>query len=428
MKTAQEHEQAAREAREQAGVGNNDSQETEKPYVLTGGSPLDYLNAGLHDEDILIGDGWLERRGFFFVVAQSGIGKSQALLQICCCWSCGQGGQYAFYLDPFGGRPLRIIIIQNEDSRNDIYRQSCLLNALGFNKDQISLIHKNLWIETVRGKLGPAAIDTFKKIIELRNGCDLLILNPLSAYVKGDLTSTEDASEFLYGHVSPLLDQYDCGGGAAHHTPKSTGVVQKSKNKWSSWDFMYSGAGAATLTNFSRGYITIDPKGDSRVFDIRIAKRIELSGWNCGLEMFRWEQRGDARLWVPASKAEAQKAQTSAQKTIEDLRKLVPASGETIPKSVLEFQACKVAGFTQQEYRAALDQALDEFTPDDLRLYEWKRYNPHGASPVTIGRFPQPEHEKPHVIKAAQKAERERQRAAQMEAKRQAKIIQMSSH
>jgi hypothetical protein len=64
-------------------------------------------------------------------------------------------------------------------------------------------------------------------------------------------------------------------------------------------------------------------------------------------------------------------------------------------------------------------------TPDDLRLYEWERYNPRGRSPVTIGRFPQPENEKPHVIKAAQKAERECQRAAQMEAKRPVKVVQM---
>jgi hypothetical protein len=419
MRTADELKQAAREARER--VGKNDQDQEQTPYVLRGGSIIDYRKRGIHTQDILVGDGWLERGSFFLLVAQSGVGKSQAIVQICCCWACGKGGASAFFLDPFDGRALRIIIIQNEDSGNDIHRQSCVVDALGLNDEQLELLHKNLWIETVRGKLGAAAIDVIRKILDLRNGCDLLVLNPLSAYAKGDLTRTEDAGEFLYGQFSQLLDDFNCGGGAAHHTPKSTGTTQKSKDKWSSWDFMYSGAGAATMTNHSRAYMTIDPKGDSRVFDVRMAKRVEQSGWTASKQMFRWEQRGDSRIWVPASVAEAEKAQASSQKSIEDLLKLVPLTGKPIPKETLEHKACKGGGgFTRQNYRAVLAQAHSESTPDALRLYDWKIYNPDGGPLAAIARVPQPLEQKPEVIKAGLKEAKAQQVAAAKEAKRQA--------
>jgi hypothetical protein len=388
-------------------------QPTAQEYQLRGGSPLDYLNQGLHSEDILVGNGWLERGSAFFLVAQSGIGKSHMIAQICICWACGKGGPHAFFLEPFNGRPLRIVIIQNEDSRNDLYRQSLVLRALELSNEQRELVRANLWIETLRGKLGTEAIGSMRRILDRRNGCDLVVLNPLSAYVKGDLTRTQDAVEFLYGQFSPLLDDYNCAGAAAHHTPKSTGIGQKNKVNWTSYDFMYSGAGAATITNFSRAYITVDPKGSSRVFDVRMAKRFVESGWPTSEQLFKWAQREDCRLWVPASAADADAAQAKTQKSIEDLRKFVPATGDPIPVSKLEQEARIKGGFTQKEFRAVLDDARSETTPDNLRLYYWQVYNPEGGKFAAIARFPQPEDQKPEAVKARIKAE-----------KRQAKLKQ----
>ena len=375
-------------------------------YQLRGGSPLDYLYQGLHYEDILVGNGWLERGSAFFLVAQSGIGKSHMVAQICICWACGKGGPYAFFLEPFNGHPLRIVIIQNEDSRNDLYRQSLVLDALELTEAQRILVGTNLWIETLRGKLGKEAIGSIRRILDLRDGCDLVVLNPLSAYVEGDLTRTEDAVEFLYGQFSPLLDDYNCAGAAAHHTPKTTGATQRSRNKWSSYDFMYSGAGAATLTNFARAYITIDPKGSSQVFDVRMAKRFAESGWPTSQQLFKWAQREDCRLWIPASAAEAEAAQAKTQKTIQDLRKFVPAAGDPIPVTTLEQEARIKGGFTQKAFRAVLDDARSETTPDNLRLYYWQVYNPEGGKFAAIARFPQPEDQKPEAVKARIKAEK----------------------
>jgi hypothetical protein len=54
FKTAQEHKAEARKR-----AGDNDEQP--KPYEPKGGSPVDFQKKGICQEDILLGDGFLER-------------------------------------------------------------------------------------------------------------------------------------------------------------------------------------------------------------------------------------------------------------------------------------------------------------------------------------------------------------------------------
>src|SRR6266403_198475 len=212
MRTAEEHARAAREAREQAGQSSSShSQDEREEKIPDGFSPLDYLKEGIHEEDILIGDGFLERHSTLIMIAQSGVGKSSAATQTCCCWACGQGGMSAFDLNPFNGCPLRIVMIQSEDSRNDLYRQSLIVDGLSFSKADRELISDNFRIFTVRGKIGVKAIGSIRAILDKTNGCDILVLNPMSAYGEGDLSRTEDCVTFLYALWSPVLDDYGCG-------------------------------------------------------------------------------------------------------------------------------------------------------------------------------------------------------------------------
>lgn len=397
MKTAQEHEQAAREAREQAEQSN--SQEAKEEKIPDGFSPLDYLKEGIHEEDILIGDGFLERRSTLITIAQSGVGKSSATTQTCCCWACGQGGTKAFDLNPFNS-PLRIVMIQNEDSRNDLYRQSLIVDGLSFSKADKELISRNFRIFTVRGKIGVHAIASIKRILDKTNGCDILVLNPMSAYAEGDLSRTEDCVTFLYALWSPVLDDYDCGGWLLHHTAKTTGDRRKRQKEWTTFDYMYSGAGAATITNYGRAIVTVDTVGNSTTFAWRIAKRFSESGWPLSVQHYKWKVlESGCKLWVPASVVESSEAKRTG-KTLQDLFNLVPATLEPIPKDSLERIAIDEERFSRREYRSFLADAFNGSTPDALRLYEWQIYNPEGGHYVAICRKPQPDDEKPEAIKA----------------------------
>jgi hypothetical protein len=369
------------------------------------GSPLSYLKEGLHNEDILLGDGFLERGSTMMLIAQSGVGKSSAAMQACCCWACGKS---AFDFQQPADKPLSIVMIQNEDSRNDLYRQSLVLGGMGFDLETQELIDKNFRIITLRGKLGPTAVMAIRKILDTKSSTDLLVINPMSAYAKGDLTKPEDCVEFLYGQFSPLLDDYHCGGWLLQHTPKMTGGRRAAQKEWTSYDYMYSGAGAATITNYARGIVTIDSIGNSQTFAWRVAKRIRESGWPTETQFHKWHVLPTGcRLWVPASVADTREAQNHSSKKLEDLYKLVPAALEPIPKKFLMCKAMDEEGFTRRQYEGLLDEALNSSTPEDLRLYQWDIYNPEGGHYLAICRRLQPEDEKPDAVKARIKREKE---------------------
>jgi hypothetical protein len=353
-------------ARTGGAASGNGEQPPREPYKPRGNTPIGHRKRGVIPGEIVLGDGFLELGTAALLAGSSGIGKSSIAMQMGCCWSCGKP---AFYLEV--PRPLRIVMIQNEDSDNDLARQSEVITHLGVDEN---LIEKNFWIETVRGKIGGDAVLVMRDLVKWWRA-ELLMINPLSAYHAGDISSNKDNIAFLYGELGRLLDEKVCAIFGFHHKgkpPKTNG--KKPEDVY--FEIMYDILGGSTLTNFFRGLIAVSPIGNSEVFKFALAKRFKESGWPAKFEMFKWHEDPAKYLWVPASFAEADKAKGSG-KAIEDLRKLIPVLG-SIPKPTLEMEAMR-SGFTRPTYRGVLAQALDDSTPDDQRLYQWAIYNPRGV-------------------------------------------------
>jgi hypothetical protein len=415
---------ASEKAQAQHDPGQEYGDPTEEPYQPKGNTPIGYLQHGICQEDILLGDGFLERGSAGLLAGPSGIGKSSIAMQMGCCLGCGRT---AFDISP--PRQLRIVMMQHEDSRNDLVRQSELARSLSLDPE---LIHKNFWIETVRGKIGYAAVKVMRELVKWWRA-DLLLLNPLSAYHDGDISQNKDNVKFLYGELGALLDELRIGLFGFHHKGKPPKTAGASHKEDVYFEIMYDILGGSVLTNFFRAIMTVSPIANSEVFRFTVAKRFEESGWPMKNQQFKWHEDRTKRLWVPASVAETEKAKATVRKTVENLRALVPATGDPIPRTTLENKACKDNGFTRQAFRAVLDEARLEMTPDELRLYNWSIYNPNGGPIAAIGRLPQPEDEKPDVIKE-RRLETKRKEAAAVkeakrreaeEAKRQAKIVRL---
>jgi hypothetical protein len=415
---------SSEKAQAQQDAQQNFGDATRPAYELKGDSPVGYLKRGICEGDILLGDGFLERGSAVLLAGPSGIGKSSIGMQCGCCWSCGVP---AFDLPP--PRALRIVMVQNEDSPNDLVRMSEVVRHLGLD---LELIRQNFWIETLRGKIGPEAVMVMREVVQERRA-DVLLINPISAYHDGDISQNRDNIAFLYGELGELLDSEHIGIFAFHHKGKPPrNQVKNSRVQDVYFDIMYDILGGSTLTNFFRGIITVSPIGNSDVFRFTVAKRFEQSTWPSKSQQFKWHEDRTKRLWVPASVAETDQAQAEAQKTIEDLRKFVPATGEPIPKTTLEQEACKKGHFTQKDFRAVLDQALSETTPDELRLYYWPMYNPGGGSFARIARHPQPTDQTPEAIKERFQEQKRRQkeakRQADLQVRRAAKIVDLPRH
>jgi hypothetical protein len=325
--------------------------------------------------------------------------KSSISMQLGCFWACGKP---AFYLAP--ARSLRLVAMQHEDSHNDLYRMSALVEHSGLDP---GLVHENFWIETVRGKIGCGAVKIARDLVEFWKA-DILLINPLTAYHDGDISKNEDNIQFLYGELAALQDKTKIGIVAIHHEGKPPRNGGKKKDDVYH-EIQYKMLGGSTLTNFFRAIITVVPVGNSHVYAFTIAKRFEASGWEFKSEHFKWHEDRAKRLWVPAPAVEAEAAsKADCTKTLEDLRKLIPVVG-TIPREQLKNAAAN-AGFRCREYDGLLAQALDESTPDEERIYKWMIYNPEGRALVRYGRYEQPAGETAAVVRDA-KREEKRKRA-----------------
>jgi hypothetical protein len=390
---------------------NSGDNQEEFSYTPTGNTPVDYIERGICREDILLGEGFLERGCATLLAGPSGIGKSSIQMQKGCCWSCGKA---AFDLEP--SRQLRIVMVQNEDSNNDLARQSQVVRSLELDPE---LVRKNFWIETVRGKIGREAIRIMVWLLKWWQA-DLLLINPLSAYHDGDISQNTDNVQFLYGELGGLLSQLRVGVDAAHHKGKPPKGGQKARGEDVYHEVMYDILGGSVLTNFFRGIITVSPIANCDIYRFTAAKRFEESQWLSKNQMFKWHEDRAKRLWVPASVAESDEAQkASVGKTLEALYKLTPALG-AVPKPTFQMEVIK-AGFTRNQFEGLLAQALDDATPDALRLYQWSIYNPRGAAKAAISRYPQPLDETHEAIKEAKAREREAVAQEQKEAKARAR-------
>jgi len=181
------------------------------PYQPSGNTPIGYLKRGVRREDILLADGLLERGHAGLLGGYSGIGKSGIAMQMGCCWATGKE---AFDLCP--PQALGIVMVQHEDSENDLGRMSQVVRSLQLDE---GLVAKNFWIETLRGEIGSDAISIMRQLLAWRKA-DLLLINPLSAYHDGDISQNKDNIHFLYRELGRLLNELKAGAFVFHHKGK----------------------------------------------------------------------------------------------------------------------------------------------------------------------------------------------------------------
>jgi RecA-family ATPase len=78
------------------------------------GTSNDLLDAEIDETQNILGHRWVERGTFATLIGSSGIGKSVAAMQIAIQAAAGLP---VFGIPPV--RPLNVMVIQSEDSRND---------------------------------------------------------------------------------------------------------------------------------------------------------------------------------------------------------------------------------------------------------------------------------------------------------------------
>ncbi len=295
----------------------------------------DFHNLEIDKSKTILGDRWLCKEGGALFVGPSGIGKSSASVQQDILWALGRP---AFGIAP--ARPLKILCIQAEDDEGDISEMvTGVVRGLAIESDELAQIRESVFYVSEKSHTGLAFQQKIVRPLLSEHRPDLLRINPLLAYLGGDINDAEATAEFLRNGLNPLLSEFQCAALIAHHTPKA---INRDTSNWRGSDWMYCGAGSADVTNWARAALVIDPTQSDHVFRFISAKRGRRIGWA--------DEQGEATIfrhfchasngsmfWREATPDEIPKGGGKAgavKKTPADLKALVPMEG-AIPKKVL---------------------------------------------------------------------------------------------
>jgi RecA-family ATPase len=291
---------------------------------LQGCSLAELVHQTPSEEDTLLGNRYLCRGGGMLIVAPSGHGKSVLSCQAAIEWGVGRAS--------FGikaARPLRTLIVQAEDDRGDCIEMSQIVRHLEITGDKFDLLKRNVWLEPVNDVTGFAFIQVLDGFL-VQYPADIVIINPLTAYLGADDKDTKAATLFLRNWLNPVLGEHNCAAIIIHHTPK-TNFASTDGYKPSDW--MYRGAGAATITNWARAILVIDPGKTPGVYRFIAAKRGKRIGWGLDQPVFEtyWAHCHELHklLWVPANEAEIKaEAKTHRDVQASDLLPFIPGPDE----------------------------------------------------------------------------------------------------
>ena len=275
-KTADEIDKAAAEI-----VADWKKREAAKPNGLPPATRLADFPKPTPDERnpaALLRDRYLRKGGGLVIVAPSGVGKSTFTTGATSYWAAGRD-----FCGIRPAHPLKIGVFQTEDDademgefRDDLLRQ---LADDNFTPDETELA-MSVSYEPVPPKSGQDFCEHLKAVQAERH-YDMIVLNPLWAFIGGDMTKNADLGAFLRHGIDPILKDANlcCGMVIIHHTNKLK-VDNRGKIDLGTTE-AYAGAGGAELTNWARAVLVLQEirQATPREFYLVAAKRGTRLGW-----------------------------------------------------------------------------------------------------------------------------------------------------
>jgi len=299
------------------------------------------------DEAELIRHRFICRGSGALLAGPSGVGKTTWVLQSMLCFSVGR--------ECLGFKPthqLRSLYIQAENDEADLRElRDGILAGLNFTEEERARAFANVLFVTIDDSCGVQFITSAVEPLCRELKLDILWIDPLLAYIGGDIGRQEVVSPWLRNHLNPILHRYGVACVLVHHTNKPPSG--KEKPNWQAGDFAYIGSGSSELANWPRAVIAIRGTGSHDVFELRLGKRGSRAGWkdaDGATSYSRFIAHGTDGIYWREATADEQPASAGRKQehTVDEILALL--DGEKL--STAEWQkACRVeAGIAQRTF------------------------------------------------------------------------------
>lgn len=218
------------------------------------------------DRSVLLGNRFLNRGDGGIIVSSSGVGKSSIYIQAAILWALGRP---FFGIKPNGC--LRSLLMQSEDSEGDVAEVvTSIVLGLKLTPAEIQAVGERVVLVTDRSHRGPGFLAECKVQIA-RHTPDLVWINPLVAFLEGDMKEAGDVGRFLREGLNGLNSDAGFGWIVVHHTTKPPQDKGKTERNWS--EVMYDMAGSYDLIGWARFIISLRPTETQGQFNMVLAKR-----------------------------------------------------------------------------------------------------------------------------------------------------------
>jgi hypothetical protein len=319
----------------------------------------------------LLGNRWVCRNGGLLFAAPTGIGKTTFVLQASIKWSLG--------LDHFGIKPsgkLRVLIIQAENDDGDIAEiRAGIFRGLKLDEQKQAKACAAIQVVCESSATGANFVALVARLVA-EHKPDLVVIDPLFAYLGDAVNEQKAVSAFLRNGLNPILQEHGCGLILVHHTNKP--ATGKEKPDWRAGEFAYLGAGTAELANWARAVIAIRSLGSHTIFVVELGKRGRRAGVvnDNGEPLYRFYIKHAERgiCWETASNDDFVTQGKRPAKTADDLYRLFPTTGD-VPQGKL-FESARLAGIGKHLARDLLDELIEQ-----KRIFIWFKPRP-GTRPA----------------------------------------------
>lgn len=218
------------------------------------------------DRSVLLGNRFLCRGDGGIIVSSSGVGKSSLYVLAAVLWALGRP---FFGIRPNG--PLSSLLIQSEDTDGDIAEVwASVVAGLMLTADEITEVGRRVRIVTDRLHRGQAFLGELRQQVAAHQP-DIVWINPLVAFLDGDLKEARDTGQFLRDGLNGLNADARFAYILVHHTTKPPSDKGKAERNWS--EVMYDMAGSYDLIGWARFIISLRPTEQQGEFNLVLAKR-----------------------------------------------------------------------------------------------------------------------------------------------------------